>query len=477
MSLKLSFSSSRSVGVAFALGCLLAAPVQAQDQPAELVLDQAEALAVDANIYAEQYGVTKEEALRRLRGMLEASDEAIAQANADGADLAGLYFDHSPTEFGIVVRSKKGGNGQSTINIPGRAGVSRGAEQRAARAAARAALRGRFAVSAADVELAETVLSRPQRFNVQRRGNARNSRAELASAATSPALQQVPGLQTAYVDDRTGEVVLIVDATDAAAASSAAGQALRVPFRVDLLPGGFKDVSLRGGLFTQIPTQRWCMTAFGARRTSDGKTGVLTSGHCATSSQISMFSSDGRSYPLTQAPPLNNTTTGDLMFLSGTPLGSGNFRFDGSGLFRTVTGFRARSSTNAGNGGYYTASTVSGTFVCHVGQETLGSTNIVQSCGEVISTQGDRATGATTGGNYVIVRNTQSGAGTIRTSGTGTLKCFQGDSGGPWFAGTVAFGVNSACGWEGGVTNGTALYAMYSSVSEFGLIGVSLLVP
>lgn len=453
--------------------------VAAQEQPTETVLDEAESLAIDANIYAGQYGVSKEEALRRLRAMLEATDEAAAQANAEGADLAGLYFDHDPAAFAIVVRSRRAGNAQSSITTPGRSGLARSAEQRASRASARGQLRGRFGINAEDVDRAETILSRPQRFAVQRRGGARNSRGELRAAIASgaPELRQISGVQTIFSDDRTGEVVLMVDAPDAGVATAAAQRVLRVPFRVELVPGGFVDVTLRGGLFTQVPAQRWCMTAFGGRRTSDGKTGIVSAGHCASTSTISMTSSDGNSHNLTQGTTVNNTTTGDLMFLSGTPAGSGQFRFDGSGAFRTVTGFRARSSTNAGNGTFTTASTISGSFVCHVGQESLGSANIVQSCGEVISTEGNRGTGNATGGNYVIVRNTQSGAGTIRTSGTGTLRCYQGDSGGPWFAGTVAFGVMSACQWEGGVMNGTARYSMYTSISEFSLIGVTLLVP
>lgn len=74
------------------------------------------------------------------------------------------------------------------------------------------------------------------------------------------------------------------------------------------------------------------------------------------------------------------------------------------------------------------------------------------------------------------MRNTQSGAGTVRTSGAGTLLCFSGDSGGPWFAGTNAFGVMSACAWQNGITNGTVAYSMYTSVDAFPSIGVTILV-
>jgi hypothetical protein len=105
---------------------------------------------------------------------------------------------------------------------------------------------------------------------------------------------------------------------------------------------------------------------------------------------------------------------------------------------------------------------------------------MVQSCGEVISTaaRGPKTVGLSAnemlaGGSFVIVRNTQSGAGTVKTSGTGTLRSFGGDSGGPWFAGTIALGVHSG---SSKLTDGTTAYAIYTSVDAFPSIGVTILV-
>jgi hypothetical protein len=183
---------------------------------------------------------------------------------------------------------------------------------------------------------------------------------------------------------------------------------------------------------------------------------------------------------MTQGAPLNSATAGDLMFLSGAPTAVAEFYADGIGPVRPVTGTRSRANTTAGNGTMTTAGTTTGSFVCHLGQQTLGSSNVVQSCGEVVSTAATTTTatqsgGAFTGGSYVLVRNTQSGAGTLSTTGTGTLLCFQGDSGGPWFAGTTAFGVMSSCGWKDRI-NGTAQWAVYTSVDAFSSIGVTILV-
>lgn len=75
------------------------------------------------------------------------------------------------------------------------------------------------------------------------------------------------------------------------------------------------------------------------------------------------------------------------------------------------------------------------------------------------------------------MRNTQSGAGTATTVGNGTLRCFSGDSGGPVFAGTIAYGVISSCSWVDGDQNKPVTYATYTSVDYFNKIGVSIIVP
>ncbi len=92
----------------------------------------------------------------------------------------------------------------------------------------------------------------------------------------------------------------------------------------------------------------------------------------------------------------------------------------------------------------------------------------MQSCGEVISITGaNHHPGGTT---YVVVSNTQSGAGTNHTSGLGTLRCFRGDSGGPWFALNVAFGIQSACSWKdaGETVTNTVIYTSVDYLADIG---------
>ncbi len=210
---------------------------------------------------------------------------------------------------------------------------------------------------------------------------------ESAIDASTQSLAAIPGFQTAFADNKTGEVLLMVDAKSPDVASAEAAKFLKVPYRIELVPGGFVDVALRGGQDALVQGQRRCMTAFAAKHNTTGKTGLVTAGHCASTNTISL-NDGGTNYAMTQGTALNLQPSGDLMFLSGTPPAVAEFYYDGTGAARSVTGTRSRASTTASNGTWSTAGTTTGSFVCHLGQQTLGNVNVVQSCGEVISTKG-----------------------------------------------------------------------------------------
>lgn len=101
---------------------------------------------------------------------------------------------------------------------------------------------------------------------------------QAAIDASEQSLAVIPGFQTAFVDNKTGEVVLMVDAKSPDVASAEAAKFLKVPYRIELVPGGFVNVALRGGTFSTVPAQRWCMTAFAAKHNTTGKTGLVTAG-------------------------------------------------------------------------------------------------------------------------------------------------------------------------------------------------------
>jgi hypothetical protein len=419
--------------------------------------------------------------VKRLSIMFDIGAEADAAESEEGDDFAGSYFDNSASQFALVVRTKKANKPDRILKRKARVEARRDPAAKAKRRAERRAMRAKFKLTDSEVEQAEDILGQdvqvPLKFKVSAVNSVRALQAAISSSGQSFAA--IPGFQTAFVDNKTGEVVVMVDAKSPDVASAEVAKFLKVPYRIELVPGGFVNVALRGGQFSSVPGQRWCMTSFAAKHNTTGKPGLVTAGHCASGNTISL-NDGGTNYAMTQGAPLNSATAGDLMFLSGAPTAVAEFYADGIGPVRPVTGTRSRANTTAGNGTMTTAGTTTGSFVCHLGQQTLGSSNVVQSCGEVVSTAATTTTatqsgGAFTGGSYVLVRNTQSGAGTLSTTGTGTLLCFQGDSGGPWFAGTTAFGVMSSCGWKDRI-NGTAQWAVYTSVDAFSSIGVTILV-
>ena len=459
---------------------------------APVVLEQSEAVAKDAEIYAATFNVSFDEAVRRMLLMHQDPAEIVAVEGEDGADFAGSYFDNRASEFGLVVRTKKAqkqarrltrkADQQATRLLDKTLRAQRREERKAVRAVAR--------LSNEKVERAEDIMASDITAPVKYKTGVTFSLAELEAdlAGTLTALKAVKGFQVAYVDEIQGQIVILVDDSTTEPATKVARQGLKAPFRVELRPGGFKGVAFRGGQTTQTPSYpRYCMTAFGARHnsavTSTGaaQTGVVTAKHCDTTEIISLKDpANGVVYPLVKGAIFDDRGGGqhaDLRFLyHGTRLASSQFYFDNSGSVRTVTGTRSRSSTTV------RSSATNGSFICHLGQASLGSASYAQSCGEVVSVtaaQNFDASGnlsfAETGGYFVMVRNTQSGAGTTHSTGAGTLRCYQGDSGGPWFANTIAYGVMSACSWTD-VVNGTSAESVFTSTDYFGQLGVTILV-
>jgi hypothetical protein len=422
--------------------------------------------------------VSYEEATKRLSAMFDISADVSAVESGEGDDFAGSYFDNSATQFTLIVRTRKANKPDRVLRRKARAVAALDPATKAKRREDRRALRAKLRLTDGEVEQAENILAQDVQVSLKFRGSAANSVRVLQAAidANAQSIAAIPGIQTTFVDNKTGEVVLMVNAKSPDIASAEAAKFLKVPYRIELVPGGFVNTALRGGQFSSLPDRRWCMTAFAAKHNTTGKTGLVTAGHCVRPTGTISLKDGGTNYAMTQGAAVDREGAGDLMFLSGAPAAVAEFYHDGTGLARSVTGIMSRANTTAGNGTLTTAGTIRGAFVCHLGQESFGSSNVVQSCGEVVSTKVNRDTKAFTGGSFVLVRNTQSGAGTLQTTGAGTLKCFTGDSGGPWFAGTNAFGVTSACAWKNTVNVEPVVWAIYTSVDSFPSIGVSILV-
>ncbi len=430
-------------------------------------IDSTEALAIDAKFYAQAYGVSQEEAVKRLSIMLDINTTVDAAESEEGDDFAGSYFDNNAGQFAVVVRTKKASKQDRILIRKARAAAhdpATKAKRRAERRAERKAIRAKLKLTDGEVEQAENILEQDVQAPLKFKGGAANSvrRLQAAIDASAQNFAAIPGFQTAFVDNKTGEVVLMVNATSPDVVSAEAAKFLKVPYRIELVPGGFVNTALRGGQFSSVDGTPVCMTSFAATHNTTKKTGLVTAGHCkpeaVTPPKIMSLNDGGTDHAMTQGAPLNNGTSADLMFLSGTPTAVPEFYYDGTGSVRSVTGTKSRASTAV------RSSTKTGLFVCHLGQESSVSTKLVQSCGEVVSTTTTQKNGEGTRGSFVLVSN------------TGTLRCIQGDSGGPWFAGTIALGVQSACAWEGKANVGRLLWSTYTSVDAFPSIGVTILV-
>ena len=440
-------------------------------EPVELT--EAEALAQDAAIYSRAYDVSLDEAMRRLLVMHDSADQVASIERGNSDKVAGMAFVNRG-EFSLRVHSTSAMSAPGELRRRGRP-MKVGKPRRELAATNRAA---RVKIDDATVAKAEAAIAADSAAPVRVVANAKANRGQLQSQLKRelPRLEALPGFEFATLDESIGGILVMFNGDPATQPEREAEVAaiLSAPFTVNFAPGGFKDVAIYGGMTVQELGQTFCMTGFSAIRSSDQKSGVITAAHCATPNQITIRDSGGSTYNLTQGLKKQDNF-GDIMFLSGTPTATAQFRYDSTGSLRTVTGTRSRSATAVSNGTISSPGTTIGSFVCHLGQDYNRSTYHVQSCGEVIATgspSGYNDTDKTSGG-YVLVRNTQSGAGTVRSTGYGTLKCFRGDSGGPWFANTIAFGVTAQCNWWDGAET-IAMWAKYTSVDLFHYIGVTI---
>jgi hypothetical protein len=346
-------------------------------QPTQ-VQTELQSLAEDAGPYAARYHVTTDEALRRLRVQQASAAATDRIAREFAGRLAGISIDHRP-EYRIVVL-----------------------------------LTGSDAVAPRTISVAGTQV--PVHF----RTGARATHAQAVDALRKHLIdfrRTLPTARGAGYDQRTGEVVLLVPSADvqrlgADAIRRHAEEVSGVPVRIvvnELLESNMMVVG--GGRVSgpnpETGRANLCTTGFVV--TDGQRHAIATAAHCPDA--------------LTYRDQVNGDTP--LPFVGQWGLAYHDVQINGShlnlqplfysnrtaGSLRTLTSWRNRASTRAGD------------FVCHWG-ESSG-----YSCGEVQLT--DYAPpGALCGGPC--------GPYWVTVSGPG---CAGGDSGGPVFSGTVAFGL------------------------------------
>jgi hypothetical protein len=296
---------------------------------AQAVQTQAEAVREDAEQYAAQFGVTPDEAVRRLKAQQDSVPATDAIAREFANRLAGISIEHSP-EYRIVVLLT-GNEPVADRNAAGVAIVFR-TGAKATRAQALAALKRHLIDLRADL----------------------------------------PNARGAGYDQRTGEVVLLVTPEDAKrfglnAIQARAEQVGGVPVRVMVNELDESNMSVDGGgrvEGTNLQTGRrnLCTTAFVV---TNGETdAITTAAHCpddltyvdrdGSTVELPMIGSWGAAYRDVQINGSANSP--DPLFYSNR----------GAGTLRRVVTWRNVASTRAGD------------FVCHYGESSGYSCSVVE---------------------------------------------------------------------------------------------------
>jgi streptogrisin C len=336
-----------------------------------------EALLQDAASFAHLSGLPEGEALARLRAQAETADATDALSREFAGRLAGIWIEQQPV-FRIVVRL----TGEEPV-------------------ASRALLAGGMSVPVDFVTGASA------------------TREELLTALTAhqpalrAALRYPPGLG---IDPRSGSLIVLANAQDvdvegrealAARLADIAG----VPVTVRTL-GREGDMAVEGGArvvgINPADGRRYaCTTGF---TVTDGlRAGVVTAAHCPDA--LSYMDDVAGAVPLEFVGQWGWGFQDVQVHATPGPLEPRFFADTAKTLARTVTGSRSRAGTRVGE------------VVCHRGERTG------YSCAEIEMTDfapaGDLCGGACLP-TWVAVRGPT---------------CRGGDSGGPVFLGTVAFGI------------------------------------
>jgi hypothetical protein len=297
---------------------LLASATIASAQP---VQTQAEALADDAIQYAAQFGVTPDEAVRRLRGQQSSVTVTDAIAREFAERLAGISIEHAP-DYRIVVLL----TGSDPVADRDAAGV-------------------------------------PVVF----RTGAKATRAQALEAMRKHLIDfrtDLPNARGAGYDQRSGEVVLLVTRADAdhygtEAIRARAEQVSGVPVRVvvnDLIES---NLSVDGGgrvegISSVTGRRNVCTSGFVV--TDGTQTGIATAAHCPD--ELTYEDRDGNSFPL---PFAGQWGLGyqDVQVNSSDQATEPLFYSNrGAGTLRRLVSWRNVAGTRAGE------------FVCHYGESS-----------------------------------------------------------------------------------------------------------
>ncbi|HEX8642127.1 MAG TPA: hypothetical protein VF704_13365 [Allosphingosinicella sp.] len=350
---------------------------QAQVRAPVPVQEPGASLAEDAADYARRHGIAPAEALRRLRA--QQASVAVTDAIRDefAGRLAGIAIEHRPYWHVVVLLT--------------------GPEP----------VRDRIVAAGGSV------------LPIVFRTGATATREQLVRAIDehrAAILAQLPRVQGIGADARTGELVLHVRPEDwdpAGDAGSRIAAAAGVPVRIEPLGGAAADAGIEGGARVAgvepvSGRRQYCTTGFVV--TDGARTGIVTAAHCPD--QLTYYDPDGGGeVELAFVGGWGARYQDVQLHVSEAPLRPLFYAAADKSRLRSLTGSRPRAGIRAGE------------TVCHRG-ETSG-----YSCAEVELVDYAPA-GDLCGGPCDPVWVTVAGP-----------TCSSGDSGGPVFAGTTAFGI------------------------------------
>lgn len=433
---------------------LIASPVSASDDGGPPVMAPQEALALEAQSYADSYNVTFEEAIRRLALMHDASDNVREIERLAGDKLTGIFFDNR-SDFSLVVNTAgPSGAIPATFRSKGRAfqqvPISGEARKRG--------------LSEENVERARQIASQPQTGKVRRVANGKVGREQVQALrrANSQRNSSIEGYNGSTFDERTGELVILVFGNADQAKARAQAEALYpgVPIRFNVQEGMATDDHTRGG----ANLTQGCTTGFMVRDRTSNHVGVVSAGHCNFST-ARYNAPDGSNYDMVRRQ-WNMNESLDLAFFWDDHATTGEFYPTSSATPRALVGWTSVSDTS--ETGYLTT----GSYICH-----FGVYSGTQSCGEVtdktfapnISTGCGKpgATFVACGPYFVRVDK-------VAKEGQVALQCIGGDSGGPWFAYGNAYGINKGGYRTVSSDKNTCQYAFYTPIIKINDLNLTL---
>jgi hypothetical protein len=423
-------------------------------------LSDEEALVLDGKSYAARYNVTLAEAMRRISIMAGTGEDVSALEQELGDEVSGMYFDNG-VNFGLKVRTT-GAQNRATRQFSRRDGKRPAPGQ-----SGRRAMRDKLKIADSEVDDASAVLSKPASVAVEFAPGAKKGRKFVRDSieANMPQVTQlIKTLQGMGYDERAGEVVIqLVGDSNAVSAETKANIAglFSVPVRYEIGSKLIAPLAARGG--TQIKYTSGgnnCTAGFYGFDPSN-RPGLFTAGHCyvGVNQNLSYTDTDAKTYQLIIDTGLSLwNPKEDVLFLRFPTGLTGVAQFYGNKneAARTVSGVRNISTTNV------KTATVQGTYVCYYGMTS--SPTYGQGCGTVTvkefliaASGGMQTTSSSLSSTYVQVQGP-----------TSLMRCAPGDSGAPWFAIGVAFGIMSRCAenWVG--TDSVGIYTSVDVIAKKG---------